>query len=131
MLKIRKDGAVKGGDIHFDYDPVSEKIHYFGFVKVGFGPLVKKFSFDDHYPAPKELMASATKYAGQKIVAGDCIIDVVSVYPEQGWGTAHFKADDFEGIANIDISKEYIDIIMINGKVEFQGLDLKVNATRQ
>jgi hypothetical protein len=131
MLKVRKDGAVKGGDIYFDYDPTSEKIHYFGHVKVGLGPLVKKFSFNDYYSVSKDMMASASKYAGQKIDAGDCVIEVVSVYPDKGWGTAHFKAEDFEGIANIDISKEFIDIIMINGKVEFQGLDLKVSASRQ
>jgi len=129
-LKIRKDGSVKSGTINFDFNPDSELIRYNGHVKVGMGPLTKKFDFDDDYKVSKEQMRCDNKFPGQEIIAGECRIKVISLYPDKGWGTAEFNADDFEGVANIDISKEYIDIIMINGKVDFMGLTLKVNAVR-
>ena len=131
MLKVRKEGNVKGGVIFFDFDFFAEKIHYNGHVKVGFGPLVKKFDFNDYYSVSKEQMRSDNKFAGQEIKAGEAKITVISLYPDKGWGTAHFEADDFDGLATIDISKEYIDIISINGKVDFMGMSLKVNAVRE
>ena len=126
MLKVRKNGVIKGGDIYLEYNPDNELLHYFGHVKVGFGPVTKKFQTDDFYRIEKESMRSDSIHVGKKISEDGVILTIVTVHDD--YAVISFDSDDIDGILTVSRKDEYISAIALNAEGKYRGYNIKVDA---
>ena len=127
-LIIKKNNPIDGGEANLVYDPNSEQLHYHGWVRVKIGPFKKKFPFNGNEQVAKEMMRSDSLFVGKEIQVKDVKITVVSVHDK--FATVSFDSDDFDGVAELDITGEYLDVITVKAEGKFQGMKLRVEAYR-
>jgi hypothetical protein len=126
MLKVRKNGVIKGGDIYLDYNPENELLHYSGHIKVGFGPVNKKFEVNDFYHIQKDLMRSDSIFSGKKISEEGVILTVLTVHDD--YAVISFDSDDIDGILTVSRKDEYISATSLNAEGKYRGYNIKVDA---
>jgi hypothetical protein len=127
-LIIKKNNPIDGGEANLVYDPNSEQLHYHGWVKLKIGPFKKKFPFNGNETVTKDLMRSDSLFEGKEIQVKDVKITVVSIH--YNFATVSFDSDDFDGVAELDTTGEYLDVITVKAEGKFQGIKLRVEAYR-
>ena len=125
-LNIKKNNPIDGGDVNLVYDPASEELHYHGYVRFKIGPIKKKINFNEAEKVARDLLRSSSLFEGKTIEIKDLKITVIGIHAE--FATVSFDSDNFDGVIELDISKEYFDILSIKATGKFQGMKLKMEA---
>lgn len=126
MLRVKKNGLIKGGEINLVYDPDNENFAWFGYVKVGVGPIIKKITFNDDYSIPRDMMRSDTLYVGKKVERNGVVVECVSAHEKYAMLT--FDSEDVDGILAVNREKMYLEVTVINASGKYQGQNLKLDA---
>lgn len=127
-LVIKKNLPIKSGDIYFVLEADKNCVHLHGNARFQVGPFTKKFNFNQHEDMPKEYMLSSFYELGKEFEVKGTKIKVESVLPTHV--VVSFDAEDFDGVAEVDITKELIDVITVNATGKYQGMKLRVDAYR-
>lgn len=126
MLIVKKNGIIKGGEINLVYDPDNENFAWFGYVKVGIGPIIKKVTLNDDYSIPQYLMRSDSLFSGKLVERNGVIIECVSLHEK--YAMLSFGSDDVDGVLTVSREKMYLEVTAINASGKYHGQNLKLEA---
>ena len=129
MLKILKSGNIQGGECNWIYDSEQNGVHYWGNVKVKFGPFKKTFSFDDVYHIERDKLLSSNVHVGLVIDLDDGgQLEVVSVVDNKA--VCEVESSSYHGTIDLDLSAELIDVVRVNVKVNLSGVKVTIKAEK-
>jgi hypothetical protein len=126
MLRVKKNGLIKGGEINLVYDADNENFAWYGYVKVGVGPIIKKVTFNDDYSIPRDMMRSDSLFVGKRVERSGVILECVSVHDKYAMLT--FDSEDVDGVLTVSREKMYLEVTAINASGKYQGQNLKLEA---
>jgi hypothetical protein len=128
MLQVKKNGIIKGGDLELSYNPDDESLSYWGHVKIGLGPIVKKISFNETYKISRDKMRSDSLFVGKKIEDEGVVLTVLTVHDT--YAVVNFDSADVDGILTVSTAFEYLTVTQIKAEGKVKGYQIKIEANR-
>ena len=126
ILKIHKDGLIRGGHVKYKIHP-DGLVYYEASVVVKLGFWKKRHNFSGTYALNPAYVLSDYYSSKKKTVK---IEGVELSVPSKGLAKCRYEDADVEVLIECDLNQELVQIVSVKGKGSALGISINVKASR-
>jgi len=137
-LTIKNNGIISHGKLYCRYDIGKELMSWWGYVTIKILWVQKRFDFAWDHNLGKALVTSSNYRVGMKVrLDRSMVLKCFGIHDrpinDEKYANVKVYNDDEAAviIAQLSLQDEYIDIIGIDGNLSYNGISIKLIATKE